>query len=1092
MDKDTADKPKVDDKSDERRTRSTAEGAAKVDDKYRPLPRFVLRTPTLPFDTLARWSTMTSTEERRADLARLVADPTVREALYLASPELDAQIPAWQKQPESQSGIAVERALVRYISRMASRSTPFGLFASVSIGAVGETTNLRIPPRSVAKRHTRLDNDLLFQLCADLAKDRGVRAHLRYRPNSSLYLAAARLRYAEARLVGAARVYHLVAVDRTPYLEALLARARNGATIDDLVEVLVVDPEITREEATAFLDEVIDTQILVPELAPAVTGREPTAGIIDSLRATGLDLVADPLADAERALADIDAAPANAPERYKAIEQMLAQRLPTKVEPSRLFQVDMFKTASEFTISKGVAEELRRAAQLLHDLAPGGVDSEWSDFRNRFSARYETREVPLLEVLDEESGIGFGETGDSPRAAPLLADLVFPGRPGPRRTTLASRDVYLMALVARALQEGADEIVLTDEDIGKLTNPEPTPLADLIAMQCQLLAPSSDAFATGDYQIRVVGCGRGAALLGRFCHGSSEVASLTHDCLRFEETATPGAIYAEIVHLPEGRVGNILLRPVLREYEIPYLGASGAAADKQIDVNDLTVSIVENRVVLRSKRLGREVIPRLTSAHNYSARSLAVYRFLCSHAGQNLGQAYWTWGVANEMPYLPRLRRGRVVLERARWTLLRKDLATIETAFSGMNAAKTPEQVRAVRQKVMAAFAAIRERRKLPRWIVVGDHDNELPVDLENELMVESAAHLLKGRTVANVFEMLPGPAQMAVTSSEGSFSHELVVMLSKEVRPAATPAAFTAPPVQRRFLPGSEWLYLKLYTGRATADALMRDYLAPAVKAAFERNLATHWFFIRFGDPDWHIRLRFAGDPATLTGQLLPHLHQALAPASERGLVWKITLDTYEREVERYGGEHAIDTAEHMFRADSDCVLSILESLEGDAGADATWRLALRGIDRLMDDLGLSLVEKLVTMTVARDGFGAEVGMDTTLQKKLGEKYRSHKAEITSLLETPADDPDHMFGPAFQMIAERSRVQAPLAAHLRQLEADGELRSPVLELAHSFIHMHVNRMIRSAARMHELVLYDLLRRHYDGLIARAKHAKAS
>ncbi|MFN0248020.1 MAG: lantibiotic dehydratase [Kofleriaceae bacterium] len=1062
-------------------------------DKYRPLARFVLRTPTLPFDTIARWAAMTTTEERRADLKRLIADPTVREAVYLASPELDAQIPAWQKQPESQAGIGVERALVRYLSRMASRSTPFGLFASVSIGSIGETTNLVIPPRADAKRHTRLDNDLLFQLCADLAKDRGIRVHLRYRPNSSLYLAAARLRYAEARLVGAARMYHLVAVDRTPYLEALLARARSGATTAELVDLLVTDPEITRDEAAAFLDEVIDSQILVPELAPAVTGREPTAGIIDALRASGLGLVADPLADAERAIAEIDAAPSNAPDRYKAIEQMLAQRLPTKVEPSRLFQVDLFKSATEFTISNGLAEELRRAAQLLHDLAPGGVDSEWSEFRNRFSARYETREVPLLEVLDEESGIGFGETGDSPRAAPLLADLAFPGRPGVRRTTLAARDVYLMALVARALKEGAAEIALSDEDVAKLTNPDPTPLADLIAMQCQLVAVNSEAFATGDYQIRVVGCGRGAALLGRFCHGSESVRALTDECLRFEETASPDAVYAEIVHLPEGRIGNILLRPVLREYEIPYLGASGAAADKQIDVDDLTVSIVENRVVLKSRRLGREVIPRLTSAHNYSARSLAVYRFLCSHAGQNLGQAYWTWGVAGELPHLPRVRRGRVILERARWTLLRKDLALIETAFGGLSGAKTPEQVRAVRAKVMAAVQQIRERRELPRWIVVGDHDNELPVDLDNELMVESAAHLLKGRPSANVYEMIPDPSRMAVTNGEGSFSHELILMLNKEVRPVAKSPAFEPAPVQRRFLPGSSCLYLKLYTGRATADALFRDYLAPAVKSALERGLASHWFFIRYGDPEWHVRVRFFGDPAKLMGQLLPYLHEALAPASERGLVWKIMLDTYEREVERYGGEHAIETAEQIFCADSNCVLSILESLEGDAGADATWRLSLRGIDRLMDDLGLSLPEKLAIMTSARDGFGAEVGMDTNLQKQLGEKYRKHKAEITSLLETPDDDPDHMFGPAFQMFADRSRAQAPHAARLRELQAAGLLRAPVIELAHSFIHMHVNRMIRSAARLHELVLYDLLRRHYDGLIARAKHAaKAS
>jgi hypothetical protein len=34
---------------------------------------------------------------------------------------------------------------------------------------------------------------------------------------------------------------------------------------------------------------------------------------------------------------------------------------------------------------------------------------------------------------------------------------------------------------------------------------------------------------------------------------------------------------------------------------------------------------------------------------------------------------------------------------------------------------------------------------------------------------------------------------------------------------------------------------------------------------------------------------------------------------------------------------------------------------------------------------------------------------------------------------------------------------------------------------------MHVNRMIRSAQRAHELVLYDLLVRLYESQVARAK-----
>ena len=44
----------------------------------------------------------------------------------------------------------------------------------------------------------------------------------------------------------------------------------------------------------------------------------------------------------------------------------------------------------------------------------------------------------------------------------------------------------------------------------------------------------------------------------------------------------------------------------------------------------------------------------------------------------------------------------------------------------------------------------------------------------------------------------------------------------------------------------------------------------------------------------------------------------------------------------------------------------------------------------------------------------------------------------------------------------------------------------PIADLAPSFIHMHVNRMIRSAARAHELVLYDFHQLH-ESRAARAR-----
>jgi len=577
----------------------------------------------------------------------------------------------------------------------------------------------------------------------------------------------------------------------------------------------------------------------------------------------------------------------------------------------------------------------------------------------------------------------------------------------------------------------------------------------------------------------------GARLLGRFCHADDELRRLVRAHLAAEEAVHPDRVFAEVVHLPEGRVGNILCRPVLRSYEIPYLGRSGAPADRQLPLSDLLVSVQDERIVLRSRRLGREVVPRLTTAHNHVTRGLGVYRFLGALQSQHVSPGVtWDWGPLAQAPFLPRVVSGRVILSRARWNLTGDDLAAFREPPG-----ETPSGLRPSGARQFAAVQRLRERCRLPRYVALADGENELAVDLDNVLSLEMLAHEVRGRTYAVLVEMVPGPDELCSSGPEGAFTHQVIIPFvqppspRQEVPPPVPAQAGSAALAARRFPPGSEWLFVKLYTGTATADQVLRR-IASVLAWALTSGGADQWFFLRYGDPDWHLRLRIHGAPNRLLHETLPLLTRVTAPLLDTGELWRLQLDTYEREVERYGGATGIRLAERVFHADSDAVLAIVRDLTGDAGAELRWRVALRGVDLLFDDLGLTLEQKRDIAAAAQRGYGREFGVGGAFQQEVSRRYRGERAAVEALLD-PERDPPAELAASLRALHQRSAALAWPARELRAAAKAGRLTVSLPELALSLAHLHVNRVLRSAQRAQELVIYEMLGRAYRSQAAR-------
>lgn len=1011
-----------------------------------PAGYFVLRTPLLPFGEFLALGDA-GRQRTGAGLRALVARPEVREALFLASPELDEAVERWLADPDGERGQRVERAVMRYLARMAGRPTPFGLFAGWTVGEVraAAASQLELVSLREYRRHTRLDGGSVEALVEQLAASHAGRLPLE--PNRSLVRSGRELRVIASVGAGQGRAHQQIAVEATPHLDAVLSRAAGGASACELAAVLT-DGEVSSAEAAAFVAALVERQILVPRLAAPLTGQPAIDHLIAELpEGEG----AARLRALRAELAALDEAPLGlAPARYRALAAPV--------------QVDCAKPARAAVIGGALLADIELAIRVLHRLAdPPGPESLLSRIKQAMAIRFEDTEVgeiPLLELLDEDGGL----------VEPLEWSPVIDGLPladEERETRLRPRDRALLEMVIAAAATGARSIELTDRDLDRISAPDRLPLPDSLEAFVTAIAASPEALAGGEHQIlchAVVGP-PGVGLVSRFCAADPQLLAHVRAQLAAEEAHRPDAVFAELVHLPDGRMANVIQRPLLRAHEIAYAGTSGAPASAQIPLADLTVSLAGDRLVLRSRRLGREVIPRLSCLDVEEVRPMLLHRFLVELQSQGVAaDLRWRWGALEGLPFLPRVVHRRLILALARWRLGADQLAPL-AAMDGDDRARH--------------LQAVRLRLALPRLVALADGDRLLPVDLDNPIAVAALADKLARRASAVLTEVCPGEGELAVSGPEGLFTSELVVPF------VAAPRARVAPPRRpglhigaSRFGARSGWLFAKIYAGPAAVDRALRD----AVPELVSLRAVDRWFFVRYGDPGWHLRLRLHGAPARLAGELLPALEAALERLLATRRIVRAALDTYTPEVDRYGGPLGLELAEKLFQVDSEAVLAALDWLPAD-DAHLRWRLALAGADQVLCDLGLGLDDRLALVSRARDRLLAEVGAGAETERALGARFRPLRGALESLL----DGGDPALASALAALSAHRARRRWLAARLRRAERAGRLTRPVAELAHSHVHMHLNRMLRGAHLAHELCIHDFLARLYRGQAARGR-----
>jgi Lantibiotic dehydratase, N terminus/Lantibiotic biosynthesis dehydratase C-term len=593
-------------------------------------------------------------------------------------------------------------------------------------------------------------------------------------------------------------------------------------------------------------------------------------------------------------------------------------------------------STSQAEVPHGLVRQVRLAAAAVASLV--AAEDPLETFRNRFRDRYDTAFVPLVMVASHEFGIGSdGSTRPSRGLAPAPSWNV-----DARIASLAlSDDVDLAALAL-----DTNDVALRDPH--RYVN-------------CKVVSQGSTVLHTG-----FLGSGANPIpLLARVARYLPDVADLVRSvCDEQQRFVADGDFLAEVVFLTDSVDGNAAIRVPTYASEICLFG-HGRKNSRKFHPSDLVLGLVNGVFELRDVASGARIIPRLSTMQNFlHPQTPFILQILgaLQYESQTPGVA-WTWGSCEHLPRLPRVKFGDVVVSPRTWNPLCAEAFKKISSLDGLKRWCSQLQV--------------------PRFVVLHEAwGDSLPLDLDAQecqtilalacknaresssgLSLSEADYLFAGERSDVVVSEVIALCQRQSTTEPSESRHRTPGGKRRGQDVARTGDGFdgameavlapAAPSSARVFFPGEEWSYVRIYAGPQTIDSIVGRILPDLRQHLAASGGAWDIFYLRYSDPDTHLRVRFRG-AARATSTVLARLLNIGRDPYYNGRVHKIELSTYTPETDAYGPGAALESWHQWFTIDSLFCASLVRRFDS-ATWDARIPLSILWLSHAAELMGLS-----------------------------------------------------------------------------------------------------------------------------------------
>ncbi|TDG34865.1 hypothetical protein EZJ43_16355 [Pedobacter changchengzhani] len=684
---------------------------------------------------------------------------------------------------------------------------------------------------------------------------------------------------------------------------------------------------------------------------------------------------------------------------------------------------------------------LPKLIELLQQLTSKNEKTAFKNFINRFIAKFDQREVMLNVALDPELGVGYddlehGEASDD--FVNYFANLAaIEAKPSPLDFV---RKAIKSKLLAGEFEVGK---TLFLEKISQPSDIAVTQLPNTInLMMCVV-----DDFVC----IEQLGGSTANSLSGRFTIANDAIYNFTKQIAEVEANANPNVLFFDVGYMVESEVDNINRRKQIYDYQVAILNFD--TSNDPLSMSDMMLSVRNGEVILRSKKYKKRLIPKLSSAYNYSRSDLSVFRLFCDlqHQGVQSNLLLKLEHLFPDLNYYPRFQYKNLILSMARWKIVQ------EALFEAIG-----------KNNDLDLCRLYLKNRGIVEYFKTGNGDQTLCFNLNDDLDLKYFIQYMQKQKSCFLEEVKLPTSPLIADLDGNAYNGQFVLALThdKQIYNGIYDGEdLASTPIKRFFAPGEEWVYFEVFCHQQRSDSL----LATSINSYLVEygNLIKSWFFIRYNEQGDHIRLRILLHNPEDGQKLIGALSNLLKDELIVGIVSDVVVKTYRREIERYGNDLMEDVEQH-FAIDSAYVLSLIQTA---TSINDKYKLCAKLAIKLKDEPSLFENEEFNKIILANsNAFNTEHKLDASTFKKLNATYQVYKTEDNPVLD---EEEQLMF----------DNFYASLVAVLKKCK-----EAKRAKLFGDLMHMHVNRLFNKAQRTHEMVMYYYLLKDLQRIKALSKN----